>query len=60
MFMDAADWWDLNVRLSKQEIYAMLVMFMDAAVGWVHDVHGRCCRVISTKPKMLPHYTNNY
>jgi hypothetical protein len=38
MFMDAAVWWDLDVRLSEQEISAMFRMFMDAVVGWVLDV----------------------
>jgi hypothetical protein len=33
MFMDAAVWWDLDVSLCEQETYAMLIMFMDAAVG---------------------------
>jgi hypothetical protein len=38
MFMDAAVWWDLDVRLSEQEISAMFRMFMDTVVGWVLDV----------------------
>jgi hypothetical protein len=60
MFMDAADGWDLDVRLSEQGTSYMLVIFMDAAVGWVlnvslseqqtcaidvDNVHGHCCRV---------------
>jgi hypothetical protein len=51
---------DLDVRLSEQETPAMLIMFMDAAIGWVLDVslseqqtfaiyvdnvHGRCSQV---------------
>jgi hypothetical protein len=33
MIMDAAVWWDLDVSLSEQETFAILIMFMDAVVG---------------------------
>jgi hypothetical protein len=32
MFIDAV-WWDLDVSLSEQETSAMLILFMDAAIG---------------------------
>jgi hypothetical protein len=36
MFIDAVDGWDLNVSLFEQQTYTMLIIFMDAVVGWVN------------------------
>jgi hypothetical protein len=38
MFINAAVRWVPNISLSEQETYAILIMFIDAGLGWVLDV----------------------